>query len=455
MPLSQWLGAAAGIDLTELPGLDNLHHPSGCIAASQELAAAHYGSDKCLFSVNGASAGVMAAIAGCVRPGDQVLFLNPFHVSAWHGLVFADAQPLLPEVWFGQRAERYSPPDIETVKNVLTAHRQNPRLAAVYITSPTYRGQAAPISDIAQLVHELRVPLIVDEAHGAHFGLHSDLPAHSVQQGADVVIHSVHKTLPGLTQTGWVHCSGDFVAQERVENALHHLQSTSPSYLLLASLDAAQAWLRIEGRDAALRALEVVEPLHPTHAQAVKSPQWDRLRHWVATSGYLDSQQLQQQFAANGYFVEYADASGVLSIFGFNATPLVVSGYLDVLTTWQRGREVPGVAIDRLPDLAQRPDSAALATSGQVVAFERSPRAVNAAEHCWLPIAQCVGRIAAVPVAPYPPGVPVVWPGQRLDRDLVAQVQWLADLTNQGAEVQGIRADGCIAVIADSNTRRG
>ncbi|MDQ0190186.1 decarboxylase [Alicyclobacillus cycloheptanicus] len=477
--LLHWLGSAARLDLTELPGLDNFHHPEGCMEVSQQLTAGHYGSDACFFSVNGSTAGVVAAIAGVVQPGGRVLFLNPFHQSAWNGLVFAGAQPVLPLAFFGRRDIRFVPEawQVEQVMQHITD------VDAVYLTSPTYRGQAAPVAAIARVVHQRGLPLIVDEAHGAHFGLHPAFPQHSVAAGADVVIQSVHKTLPGLTQTAWVHCTGPRVDRDRVATFLRQMHTTSPSYLLLASLDVAQAWLRFAGPGAARRAMEILAPVEEVRASmeilalagdaasvpeapsvSGEGPWRDPLRHWVPTSSLRESRRLQGMLAEQGLFVEYGDWDGVLSLFGFGVTPEVVDRYLGVLEAWRRSAPdadsmaAPPTGPASAPDpLRGAPAAGASEAARGVVDFVVSPRDAAFAGRVWVPIEQSQGRIAALPVTPYPPGVPVVWPGQRIDRRTLDELRRLwpgarEEAVEAAVDVHGVRPDGTIAVIETGRT---
>lgn len=440
--LSTWLGPAALFDLTELPGLDNLHGAKECIAESAALTAAYYGSDQCLYSVNGSSAGVMAAISGVARDGNHVLFLNPFHVSAWRGLIQAGAKALLPTLWFGNGSDRLAVPAVEDVEQVLTAHHERSDIAAVYLTSPTYRGTAADVGAIARLVHEFGLPLIVDEAHGAHFGLHRKLPPHSVACGADVVIHSVHKTLPGLTQVAWVHVQKQRVESDRVRDALLSLTTTSPSYLFLASLDAAQAWLRTEGKAAAQRAYEILRPVWSdayTASESARTPHQDFLRRLEPTRDLAASLRFQTYLEQAGLFPEYADADGVLSIFGFGVTEGVIECYLDIMARWRREEGLADrTATEEMDSRVPGMDA------GDVVAFAVPPREAWLADHVSVPLWAASGRIAARPITPYPPGVPVVWPGQSFDAQTLELLQ---DLARSGTDVHGLKADGTLAVL--------
>ncbi|MCL6515131.1 MAG: aminotransferase class I/II-fold pyridoxal phosphate-dependent enzyme [Alicyclobacillus sp.] len=436
--LLEWLGPAAALDLTELPGLDNFHAPQECIAASQALAAKAYGSDACLYSVNGSTAALMAAIAAAA-PGGSVLLPGPFHLSVWRGLVLADATPVFTAVRWDPERLTCLPPAAEDVARALEAHRG---VSAVLVTSPTYQGAIADVCALAKVVHRRGVPLIVDEAHGAHLGLHPALPPHSVSAGADVVVHSVHKLLPGLTQTAWVHVTGPRVEVHQLARVLRFLHTTSPSYLLLASLDAAQAWLRSEGpraAETALGALQVLNDLPGRRPPA--GVYWDPLKHWVPTGDETISRNLAGALAAQGMFVEYADPLGVLSVFGLGLSRRIADLYAETMRTACAtiGRlpvEVSGVAADAAKVLLNGLSEARL---------EVRPRASWQMCVEQVPLAEAVGRLCGTLVTPYPPGVAVLLPGQRLEH---WHVEALEALGAAGASVHGV-AQGRISVLTE------
>jgi len=426
-PLLNWLGAAAKLDLTELPGLDNLHTPTGCIAASQALTAAYYGAAACFYSVNGSTAGVMAALLACVREGDLVLMANPFHISAWRGLVFAGATPICLTPSFMAAAATVGPVDVRQVEAALSSHS----FAAVYVTSPTYQGVVSPMRELAEVAHRHGVPLIVDEAHGAHFGLIPAFPEHSVSAGADIVIHSAHKMLPSLTQTAWVLCQGSLVDPERVAHSISTMQTTSPSYLLLASLDATQAWLRFDGPRDAARALAALAPLHADACMDQRDP----MRHFVPTYSARESARLERRLAAAGIYVEYADALGLLAVFGMSITTREVACYERIVSQWRKEMDVTAIADGQqtLPHM-------------EPIQLECSPRAAEQSKLDFVQLADSEGRIAGRAVTPYPPGVPVVLPGQRITKNIVRSIQSVH--CGEG-HVLGIEAGGTICVLAE------
>jgi arginine decarboxylase len=426
---SEWLGAASKIDLTELPGLDNLHHPIGCIQQSEELAAAYYGSKKCFYSVNGSTAGVMAAILVSAREKQKILFLNPFHLSAWRGILMADAIPsFLPFVW-DKRDFTFQAPNAQVLRERL---RVESDFAAIYLTSPTYQGRIADVSAIARAAHEYQIPLIVDEAHGAHLGLIPEFPVHSVTAGADIVVQSTHKTLPSLTQTAWIHVGGNLIDPMQFMYHLNFLQTTSPSYLLMASLDIAQAWLRKEGPQAASRFLKQRREFDlRENASCLTDP----LRHWIPVGNVAESERLQSMLANNHIYVEMANMAGVLAMFGFYMTNIHFERYLKVVEKWQSTRSdtgtKPGLDMSQYECLLQSP-------------LECKPGEAELRKKAVLPLAKSIGRVCGALVTPYPPGVPVLLPGQRIDRGTIDLIEtWRI----AGYSVHGLEENGGIKTL--------
>ena len=218
--------AASRIDITEIDGFDDLHHAEGALKEAQERAASLYGSESSHFLVNGSTAGILSSIFGLTNKGDKILVARNCHKSVYHAIYMNELRPVY--VWPGfdeetQLSTQISPEDVREALD------REPQIRAVVVVSPTYDGVVSDVAGIAAAAHEKGVPLIVDEAHGAHFGFHPYFPENSNRKGADIVIHSVHKTLPALTQSALLHMNGSRASRERVEMYLHMLQSSSPS----------------------------------------------------------------------------------------------------------------------------------------------------------------------------------------------------------------------------------
>lgn len=238
-------------DVTEVEGTDNLHHPEGIIRDAMDHAASLYHTRRTFFLVNGSTCGILAAFRSCLKPGEEVLIAQNAHISAWHATDLAGAKPVLlcPPVLAPYGFAGSVRP--EDVKRALAAHTG---VRAVFVTSPTYEGVLSDIAAIAEEAHRAGAVLIVDEAHGAHLNF---LPARyrqdlrlcsAVEQGADLVIQSLHKTLPALTQTALLHVCTDRIDAAEVAGNLAVFETSSPSYVLLASADACIRWMESDGK---------------------------------------------------------------------------------------------------------------------------------------------------------------------------------------------------------------
>lgn len=228
------------IDITEIDGFDNLHHAEGIILEAEERAAKLYGSEETHYLINGSTCGILAAIGAAVPFGGRILMARNSHKAAYHAayLNHLNVTYLYPQA---VNAGEF-PPDFngrisaEDVERALSADTAG-EIRAVFLTSPTYEGVVSDIGRIAEIAHKRGIPLIVDEAHGAHFGMHGIFPESSVAKGADVVIHSLHKTMPSMTQTSLIHVNGPLVERRRLRRMLDIYQTSSPSYVLMASMD--------------------------------------------------------------------------------------------------------------------------------------------------------------------------------------------------------------------------
>jgi arginine decarboxylase len=438
---AQWLGRAFLLDATELPGLDDLHDAEACIAESQNLARLHYQSEACLYSVNGSTACIMAAITACLRdPKQKIAILNPPHISAWRGLVLADAMPVFGRTNWMETEMTCAAPTRETLDEICAAHGD---IAAVYLTSPTYQGHIAEVSEIVKSAHHRGLPVIVDEAHGAHLGLIPQFAPHSVAAGADVVIQSTHKTLPSLTQTAWVHWQGERVSLDALKAKMSFFQSTSPSYLLLASLDAAQAWLRLEGPAAAERFLEARQSV--LGAASRDGILRDDLRHWLPLGSAEASQSLAQLLRENGMYLEYADLFGTLAMFSLGDGQKELRRYQEATLAWQTkwGRESTKSEADNA-NWFRRMD--ALWQSRGLRMGEMSPKTVESMPKTHVLLKHATNRVVARPLVPYPPGVALVWPGERLS---VRDIQDLQMWQKTGLSLQGVNREQEIEVVVE------
>ena len=222
------------IDITEIDGFDDLHHAEGILRDAQERAARVYQADETHFLVNGSTVGIISAILGTTEKGDSILVARNCHKSVYHAIYLNELDPVYLYPKFDTEQGLSTEIDAADVQKALEEH---PKIRAVMIVSPTYDGVVSDIEKIAEIVHAKGCPLIVDEAHGAHFRFSDYFPVSATDLGADVVIHSLHKTLPSLTQTALIHFNGNRIDRERLRYYLTVYQSSSPSYILMASID--------------------------------------------------------------------------------------------------------------------------------------------------------------------------------------------------------------------------
>lgn len=233
--LDPWkMGNPYGVDITEIEGFDNLNDAHGIILDEEQWAAKQYGTKESLFCVNGSTACLLAAVSAAVRRNGTILMARNCHKSVYHAVYLRglEAEYLYPPLDSHQIGLGILPEQVEE------ALKRNASPEAVLITSPTYEGAVSDIRAIADIAHRYGKPLIVDEAHGAHFGMHPYFPQSAVQLGADVVIQSLHKTLPSMTQTAILHICSDRVCAQRIHRFLQIYQSSSPSYILMGSITA-------------------------------------------------------------------------------------------------------------------------------------------------------------------------------------------------------------------------
>lgn len=222
-------------DITEIEGFDNLHHPEGILKEAQNAAARLYHVKESFFSVNGSSAALLAAISASVNKGGQILMARNCHKSVYHALYLRE---LLPTYIYPHLYKDLGISGGISPSRVERELEENKEIEAVLLTSPTYDGVVSDIKEIAEITHRHHIPLIVDEAHGAHLRFSDYFPVSAADLGADIVIQSLHKTLPAMTQTAILHVLSDRVDRDKIQRFLGIYESSSPSYILMASIDA-------------------------------------------------------------------------------------------------------------------------------------------------------------------------------------------------------------------------
>lgn len=232
-----------GMDITEIDGFDNLHDARGILLESMKRVADFRGAEESFYLVNGTTCGILAGIASCCNFGDEILVGRNCHKSVYHGISTLGLVP-----WYSY-PQSYQDFHIncgylsENIEKMLTTLKN---IKMVVLTSPTYEGVVSDIETIAKIVHKYGIPLMVDQAHGAHFGMHKDFPKSAVACGADIVVESVHKTLPSFTQTALLHVQGNIVNRRNLRKYLGVYQTSSPSYVMMSGIEWCQEYCASE-----------------------------------------------------------------------------------------------------------------------------------------------------------------------------------------------------------------
>lgn len=413
----EFLGdGALRIDLTEAPGLDDLHAPEGVIAEAQDLAAAAFGAERSFFLVGGTTAGLHALILTACHPGDTIAVPRHAHRSVLGALVLSGAKPYWVRVKFHEELDIAVGLDTHSLGSGLG------RASAAVLVNPTYYGIASRLAEEIPLVHGHGLPVLVDEAHGAHFCFHPDLPPSALSMGADGVVQSIHKTGGSLTQSSICHMGrGGRLTESRLRAMLRLVQSTSPSYLLMSSLDVARRELFLHGRENWDRALDLacrtrrrLEAL-PGIALADSSDPTKILID-VRRRG-LTGFQASESLWSRGVAVESAGLGYVLAVLTPGDTEETAGELVGAVAALPEGPGAP----PRPPE-PPWPET--------VIA----PRDAYLGPQEPVRLDQAAGRVAAELVAPYPPGIPVVAPGERLTAEVVA---YLRHAVAAGHHLQG------------------
>ena len=434
--LKIWWGEAIfRADLPELPELDNLFAPNGVIAEAETLAAEAWGSDRTFFLTNGSTAGVIASILAVCNPGDSVLMPRNVHRSVISGLILSGANPVFMMPEYDERLGIAHGVIVDTVANHLAS---NPKIKAVLIVNPTYYGVCSDVVTIANLIHQYDLPLIVDEAHGAHFQFHPALPIAALTAGADIVIQSTHKTLSALTQASMLHMKGDRVSADRLAKSLQLIQSTSPSYLLLASLDIARMQMATQGEILLGQAIDRVQRVRSeinkipniTTLEFTNSPgfhELDPLRLTVliyGMEGFSADEILHEELGIT------CELPGLQSLT-FIATHGTTDADCDRLLT----------GLQQLSDRILEPynNSFNYELFTEIPTIVLSPRDAFFAKSKLVNVNDAIGLISADLICPYPPGIPIIMPGEQITENAIVYLQ------------QIVAAGGMLTGCADSN----
>lgn len=437
------------IDITEIEGFDNLHHANGIIRQAQDEAAQLYGADHAYFLINGSTCGILAAISAATKRGDRVLVARNCHKAVYHGIYLRQLRP----VFIYPQITRSGIQGQITAVEVEKAFKENSDIKAVVITSPTYDGVVSDVASIAQIAHAHGVPLIVDEAHGAHFGFGGDFPENAIKLGADAVILSLHKTLPAFTQTALlvtqdINNIADkgkcLLAHKLVEKFLGIYETSSPSYVFMTGTERCIHYVRDNGeapftelrhhldnfyqKTSDLKHLRVVRKSDFSVEEAFD---FDESKILIFTDNTDMSGQELLEILLHKYDIQLEMAAGSYA--------LALCSIMDTEEGFDRLAEAlisidEGISLQEGTKYSTKLDTSIYQTLPKAMemyeAYEMQTEAV--------PFSQTVGRTSGAFVYLYPPGIPLVVPGEIINEKLVGDVRKALEL---GMEVDGLCYD--------------
>ena len=428
------------IDVTVFKLVDSLHHPTGPIKEAQELAADAYGADASFFSIHGTSGAIQAMIMSVVSDGDKILVPRNVHKSVTAGIILSGAIPVFMQPELDKNLGIAHGVDPATVEKTLKA---NPDAKAVLIINPTYYGVATDIKKIADIVHSYDIPLIVDEAHGPHLAFSQKLPMSALEAGADMCAQSTHKIIGSLTQASLLHIKGTRVNPKRVQQVLNLLQTTSPSYILMASLDCARRQIALEGKELLSKTIDLCEY---TRNEINKIPgfncfgseilgipgsyAFDPTKLTISCRGLGITGYELDTILADKYHIqmELSDFYNVLAVGSFGDTLEGMNKLISTLKEISKDYYGKRVATPDFLDIPKIPPK-----------FLNPREAFNSKKEDLL-LKDSENSISGEFLLAYPPGIPLLCPGEIITKEIINYVE---DLKRANLFVQGTEDPSC------------
>lgn len=421
-------------DLTEIPGLDNFHNPEGVIKSSMEKCAKIFGARKSFYLVNGSTSGIHAMLISALNRGDKLLVQRDCHQSIINALILFGIQPVFISPGYNEHWHLKMPAGLQTWENAVL---NNPDVKGAIITYPDYYGMCAPLSGIADLMHQKGKLLLVDEAHGAHFAISKKLPQSALEQGADLCVQSFHKTLPALTQAAVLHIGSNRILEDRVQRAVSMLTTTSPSYLIMASIEYTVNFAETSGNEKYERLISLLDGIKnelgkmkklkilPDEIQGIKR---DPTRIVIETSGtgfsgYDLYAKLNEEY---GIVAEMADESHVVFIVTTADDENDLTKLKNSLIELDHKSEPVKYSEKCLSSMPVEQENSAMP---ELSVYLNGGRDIS--------LSDSEGKKCAGMVTPYPPGIPLLCPGEIITRE---HIRFLSELVTKKADVHGIIA---------------
>lgn len=444
-------------DITEIPGADNLFQTEGIIRETQEKYQNLYGVKKSYLLINGTSGGLIAGTLASVEPGGSLILARNCHKAVFNALTLGNIKPVYA---YQEEEARYGIAGVTTADEIDRLMREHPEARAVVLPSPNYYGICSDIAGIAETVHSHDGILIVDQAHGAHLKFMKDQPAAAEDCGADIIVDSIHKTLASFTQSAVLHVNSERISLPVLEDQLQKIESTSPSYLLMASLDLNGDIMREHGTslftqwqenlDVFYREAEKIPGLRMLQPADLQGGSMDQTKIDLDMSALgLSGARLEQELMKRDIFCELTTGNILMCMTGIGNTQADYEKLLAALQEIAEQESRGDRMVQDVPRDAEKPKHTKLSENpakSKIPWNKKRPLQDTAGEKETEDIRKCSGRICGTSIIPYPPGIPLICPGEVLDDE---DIQYVLHLRKRGEKVIGIDEQNRITVISN------
>ncbi|QST00108.1 aminotransferase class I/II-fold pyridoxal phosphate-dependent enzyme [Pontibacillus sp. ALD_SL1] len=408
------------IDMTEITGLDDLHQPEGIIEEAQLLAAEWFKTRASYFLVGGSTSGNLAMILATQKKGRPFLVQRNSHKSIIHALELSGSKPVFLSPHYEEKYERFTGVHKDDIKKALKMH---PSISGIILTYPDYYGRTTPLKEIIDLAHSYNVPVLVDEAHGVHFSLNYPLlPKSALSLGADVVVQSAHKMAPAMTMGAYLHINSDRVDPRQITHYLQVFQSSSPSYPILASLDLARHFLANYSKEDLQTSIDWITKLRSSLSNGLL---WtlvpleegvdDPFKLTLRIVDHIDSQIVASYLEKEGLYPELVDNQHIL--FTLALTPNYSIYQLKSIFEKVESKLKTKSEFNRA---TMEEDTSPVFNTVQPNPY--SYYELDSMNREFVYWQESIGRVASASVTPYPPGIPLIMKGERIQREHIDRI---------------------------------